>query len=54
LGGGVVGEFVVVECSEFGIFGRLISVKLPERERLSVEPELGVAREAHPVGTIQL
>ncbi len=54
LGGGVVREFVIVECGEFGVFGRLINVKLPERERLNIEPELGVVREAHPVGTIQL
>ena len=51
---GEVGEFVIVECGQFGILGRLVSVKLPERERLTVEPELGGDREAHPLGTIQL
>jgi len=54
LGAGEVGEFVIVECRDVGIFGRIINVRLPERERLSVEPELGSSREAHPVGTIQL
>lgn len=54
LDAGQVGEFVVVECGELAVFGRLITVKLPEKERLSVEPELGSLREAHPVGTIQL
>lgn len=54
LGAGEVGEFVVVEVGQTGIFGRLINVKLPERERLSVEPELGLGAAAHPVGTIQL
>jgi hypothetical protein len=54
LGAGEVGEFVVLECGDAGIFGRLINVKLPERERLSVEAELGVTRAAHPVGTVQL
>lgn len=54
IGAGEVGEFVVVECGEAGVLGRLANVKLPERERLSVEPELGEAREAHPIGTIQL
>ncbi len=54
LDAGQVGEFVVAECGELAVFGRLITVKLPERERLSVEPELGSLREAHPVGTIQL
>jgi hypothetical protein len=54
LDAGQVGEFVVAECGELAIFGRLITVRLPEKERLSVEPELGSQREAHPVGTIQL
>lgn len=54
LDAGQVGEFVVVECGELAVFGRIITVKLPEKERLSVEPELGSLREAHPVGTIQL
>jgi len=54
LGAGEVGEFVIVECREVGIFGRIINVRLPERERLNVEPELGSSREAHPLGAIQL
>lgn len=54
LGAGEVGEFVIVECRDIGIFARIINVRLPERERLSVEPELGSHREAHPLGTIQL
>ena len=51
---GEVGEFVVLECGESGIFGRLTSVKLPERDRLSVEQELGYSSEAHPVGAVHL
>ena len=54
LGAGEVGEFVIVECRDVGIFGRIINVRLPDRERLSVEPELGSSREAHPLGTLQL
>lgn len=54
VGGGEVGEFVVVECGEAGVLGRLIGVKLPERDRLSVEPKLGLSKEAHPLGSIQL
>ena len=54
LGAGEVSEFVIVECRDVGIFGRIISVRLPERERLSVDPELGSSREAHPLGTVQL
>ncbi len=54
MGGGVVGEFVIVECGDTAIFSRIISIRLPERERLTVEPELGATREVHPVGTVQL
>lgn len=54
IGGGEVGEFVVIESGETGILGRLVNVKLPERERLTVERELGTSREAHPIGNIQL
>lgn len=54
LGAGEVGQFIVIECGDTGAFGRIISVKLPERERLSVEQELGTTKEAHPIGTIQL
>lgn len=53
LGAGEVGEFVVVECRDAGVFGRIIDVRLPERERLAVEPALGPGSETHPVGTIQ-
>jgi hypothetical protein len=54
LGAGEVGEFVFLECGEFAVFGRIMSVKLPERERLSVQPEMGKTREANPIGTIQM
>ncbi len=52
--GGEVGEFVLIACDELALFGRVLEVRLPERERLSVEPELGDSPELHPVGTIQL
>lgn len=52
--GGEVGEFVVVECDELAVFGRVLDVRLPERERLTVEPSLGSQSDLHPVGTIQL
>jgi hypothetical protein len=54
LGAGEVGEFIFIECGNTAIFGRIVSVKLPERERLSVESELGQKSEAHPFGTVQL
>lgn len=51
---GRVGEFVVIEASEFAVFGRIIAVRLPERERLAVEAELGKSMEANPIGIVQL
>jgi DNA helicase HerA-like ATPase len=52
--GGEVGEFVLIECDELGIFGRILDIRLPERERLAVEPTLGRQPEVHPVGSIQM
>jgi uncharacterized protein len=54
LGGGEVGEFVFIECGGTAVFGRVIAIRLPEKERLAVERELGRAAETHPIGTIQL
>jgi len=54
LGAGEVGEFVFIEREPMAILGRIVMIKLPERERLTVEPELGKVREAHPLGTVQL
>lgn len=53
-GAGEVGEFVMIDCGDLAVFGRIVYVKLPERERLSVEPEYSSNSQAHPVGTIQL
>lgn len=54
VGAGEVGEFVVIECDELAVFGRLLDIHVPERERLSVEPDFGQEAEIHPVGVIQL
>jgi uncharacterized protein len=54
LGGGEVGEFVVIEDGHSAVLGRITQIKLPERERLTVEPELGRRVETHPLGTVQL
>lgn len=53
-GRGEVGDFVVVEVGDAAVFGRIVTIRLPEKERLSVEPELGRTRGAHPLGTVQL
>ena len=54
VGAGEVGEFVIIDTGELGIFGRIVSIKLPEKERLAVEEEVGHAKEVHPLGTVQL
>ena len=52
--GGQVGEFVVIEGEEHAVLGRIVEVRLPERERLSVEPTAESESEANPVGVVQL
>lgn len=51
---GQVGEFVAIDCGPIAVLGRIISIKLPERDRLAVEPTMGKAPEAHPIGHVQL
>lgn len=54
VGAGEVGEFVMLECGDVGTLGRITHVRLPERDRLTIEPRFGSSPEAHPIGTIQL
>ncbi len=51
---GQVGEFVVIEGEEHAVLGRVIETRLPERERLSVEPMTKSETKPNPVGTVQL
>ncbi len=51
---GQVGEFVVIEGEEHAVLGRVVEVRLPERERLTVEPTAEVGTKANPVGVVQL
>src|SRR5436190_1782086 len=51
---GEVGDFVLIEVGAVAIFGRIVQVRLPERERLTVEPTFGNQPESHPLGTVQL
>ncbi|RUX42874.1 ATP-binding protein, partial [Mesorhizobium sp. M4A.F.Ca.ET.050.02.1.1] len=51
---GAVGDFVFIDCESVKLLGRIIEVKLPDNERLSVEPAMGSPPEPHPVGRIQL
>ncbi|RWD71078.1 ATP-binding protein [Mesorhizobium sp.] len=51
---GAVGDFVFIDCESVKLLGRIIEVKLPDNERLTVEPAMGVPPEPNPVGRIQL
>nr|WP_216862167.1 ATP-binding protein [Polynucleobacter sp. AM-25C3] len=51
---GQVGEFVLIESEEHAIVGRITEVKLPERDRLTVEPTADNGSDANPIGLIQL
>lgn len=51
---GQVGEFVIIEGEEHAVLGRVIDVRLPERDRLSVEPTSDHEGDANPVGLVQL
>src|SRR6218665_371010 len=51
---GQVGEFVLIEGEEYAIVGRITEVKLPERDRLTVEPTADTDSVANPIGLVQL
>ena len=51
---GAVGDFVFVDCEAFKLLGRIIEVRIPDSERLNVEPALGTPCDPHPIGRIQL
>lgn len=53
-GKGEVGDFVLIEVGALAIFGRIVNIRLPEKERLTVEPSFGEKKDSHPVGMIQL
>ncbi len=51
---GVVGEFVVIEMHQYALLGKIITTKVPESERLSVNVDLGQSVSANPLGIVQL
>lgn len=51
---GTVGDFVFVDCERTKLLGRITEVRIPDSERLSVEPHLGTAAAPNPIGRIQL
>ncbi|WFS02383.1 ATP-binding protein [Rhizobium tumorigenes] len=52
---GQVGEFVVIESYGSAVIGRITEIQLPDKDRLSVEPERSEGDEvANPIGIIRL
>jgi len=51
---GAVGDFVFIDCEHVKLLGRIIEVKIPDSERLSVEPVMGSPPDSHPIGRIQM
>lgn len=51
---GAVGDFVFIDCERTKLLGRITEVKIPDAERLTVEPHLGVTATPNPIGRIQL
>lgn len=51
---GAVGDFVFIDCEHVKLLGRVVEVRIPDAERLSLEPSLGSPPDPHPVGRIQL
>lgn len=54
LRGGQVGDFVVVDCDAHALLARILEVKLPEKERLDIEQQLGHTPDPHPVAKLHL
>ena len=51
---GAVGEFVFIDCEQYKLLGRILEVRVPDVERLTLEPSLGIPPDPHPIGRIQL
>lgn len=51
---GAVGDFVFIDCERTKLLGRITEVKIPDGERLTVEPHLGTVVTPNPIGKIQL
>ncbi len=54
LRGGQVGDFVVLDCDSHALLGRILEVKLPEKERLDIEQQLGHTPDPHPLAKLHL
>ncbi|WP_370565982.1 ATP-binding protein [Cupriavidus sp. UME77] len=49
-----MGEFVIIEGEEHAVLGRLVETRLPERDRLAVEPMRDRDERPNPLGMVQL
>jgi hypothetical protein len=51
---GIVGTYVAIEGEEYGFIGRVLELRLSERERLSLTEKSFEKEDFHPVATIEL
>ncbi|GHD00101.1 ATP-binding protein [Novosphingobium pokkalii] len=51
---GAVGDFVFIDCERSFILGRIVETRLPDGERLTVEPKVGDGGTVNPIGRVQL
>ncbi len=51
---GAVGDFVFIDCERLKILGRIMETRVPDSERLTLEPHLGAQLDPNPVGRVQL
>ncbi len=51
---GAVGDFVFIDCERSYVLGRIVETRLPDGERLTVEPAIGSDGAVNPIGRVQL
>jgi DNA helicase HerA-like ATPase len=51
---GAVGDFIFVDCERSLVLGRIVETRLPDSERLTVEPKVGASNPVNPIGRVQL
>jgi DNA helicase HerA-like ATPase len=51
---GAVGDFVFIDCERFKLLGRIVETRIPDAERLTVEPKLGEVPIPNPIGRVQM
>jgi len=51
---GAVGDFVFIDCERSYVLGRIVETRLPDGERLTIEPAIGGDGPVNPIGRVQL